>query len=647
MKKFKDTARSRARPLGVVATRREPRKAHESRQQFREKRPLDIHDRSSSLNLTANASSCVLGKRRRSASPEFNRPGESKRQCARSVLQHEFPFGDTNLACPVLDESDEPVIFKLSGLHVLSGQLNYHDGIWSTYRRNYIHVEDCCYSIKATSDKAGETLYLRKTPRSERIPILALALSIAVRSERRNGDVTPFKMRNTGRIHIGEPQIEMVRPHVPSVPDDSFVQAWAEGAERFPLSTGQALGITVSKQSWIRLNYPCATVDNGQRRSNQEMFYLCLSLQANTAKSKTETPDWTVVATCKALPFIVYGRSPMGLKKNHLKAKSESQPTAKIKKSGAAASKCRRSKLVTSDDDEKTPSKIKTNDKEGRAGLTGSGPRRRSSRITHKPTQYDEDSTELDETLETSSEDDHVSLASRADFDNYYRLPVAEDAIADEKMPELGNTWAMSHEESPKVPEFDETLLDPDLFSTSPGAVAAPKAPETNVDVQALKLMQGSPLNQDELLDFSTASFSPSAPNCNFPQLYRSAAETAGIGHWQAPKAPKGIYSLPSDLVNLTDPLHDLVGGPISEFDTVQDRLSSFRGEITPALPPNPPNTASIAPSDESYESEFNIFINTHMLENITNDETWPFRAPFEGQNCTFSLPDLHGPQFE
>lgn len=222
---------------------------------------------------------------------------------------------------------------------------------WTCYRRNYFSVT-CNYNLTSISNNAQ--LYIKRGGNQEVIKAIAMRISAAVdgpngksielvqHTPKRDAGpklkITPVRMlpapTTTGtdaQIHtVGHYATQMVsfhqtgqgpapflsmqfivepdpQPEPQPEPSGSNTQASNAPAYNPPPPSNQG---TTTHHTFERIQFKCATANNGKRRASQQYFHLIAEIVVDIRKEGANQPSWQTVAKRTSEKIVVRGRSP-------------------------------------------------------------------------------------------------------------------------------------------------------------------------------------------------------------------------------------------------------------------------------------------------------------------------------------------------
>ena len=198
-----------------------------------------------------------------------------RRNMNRTTAKTIRSFQETRAGAQVTDSNGEKVEFTLDGVITLNGGVLYNTvhSVSAIYHRNYIDVTDCRYSMSSNSESDTDgRLYVGERP------ISALLLDIrpwdAFCDEK---SATLKQTKNAERKLAGTPEPRRLAPYTE---EQEPSHGKANIANRFKISTGEAVPGFSGTCEWKRLGFGGGTPYNGDRRSKQGFYGLELFLYA-------------------------------------------------------------------------------------------------------------------------------------------------------------------------------------------------------------------------------------------------------------------------------------------------------------------------------------------------------------------------------
>ena len=254
------------------------------------------------------------------------KPTKIRRQVVRETKKKELQFHNTKQIELVLDSKSQPITFNIEGSLLVAGKTRWsmeYDRL-EIWKRNTFLVSNCSFSIHSAAAATNDTLFLQSqgsTPRS----ISGFALKISAHTLENDDvgeDVGLIRELNAKRGDKSPPRPCTLAPV--SDPRDKSSNNWISFTE-----------ITKSTScQWERVSFKKATRHNGPRRSEQNYSCLCLSLLAHVAKpGSPHEEEEIVVARRQTDGYIVWARSPAGLKENENDVPTSGPKKYKSKKS--------------------------------------------------------------------------------------------------------------------------------------------------------------------------------------------------------------------------------------------------------------------------------------------------------------------------
>lgn len=218
---------------------------------------------------------------------------------------------------------------------------------WTCYRRNYFSV-GCSYTLTPFTNNAQ--LYVKRGSSNELVKSIAVKISAAV--DGANGKIielvqhtpkrdagpkmkvkpvrmlpkpsnarTDSQIHHTGSYatpmmsyhqtgHVPAPYLSLqyvVEPEDSPEPNGSGPQSSsaAHYGQAQPTSQGSS-----TQHTFERIQFKCATANNGKRRASQQYFHLIAELLVDIRKEGVENPVWQTIAKRTSEKIVVRGRSP-------------------------------------------------------------------------------------------------------------------------------------------------------------------------------------------------------------------------------------------------------------------------------------------------------------------------------------------------
>ncbi|KAF2013020.1 p53-like transcription factor [Aaosphaeria arxii CBS 175.79] len=196
------------------------------------------------------------------------------------------------------------------------------DRVWTCYRRNYFAVS---VSFTLTPWVQNGRLYINRGGKTEQVQSLAVFLAAAVDGNQGK----PIELiQHTPKRDKG-PQLQMKKEllsptppgkahehsgyslssfHHTALPGPSLpLQNEAEAAHQYSPTSHANSNF---QHNFERIQFKCATANNGKRRAQQQYYHLIVELWANVQNPRDEEPIWVKIAARSSQPVVVRGRSP-------------------------------------------------------------------------------------------------------------------------------------------------------------------------------------------------------------------------------------------------------------------------------------------------------------------------------------------------
>lgn len=176
------------------------------------------------------------------------------------------------------------------------------DNDWTCYRRNYFSL-NCSFTLHPHTNVP---IHLIQGHGSAQI--YGWALSIAAVVDGIDGkpiDLVQHTPKRDKGPQEKPPRIPVQpRPHQPFYAGDSGVGS----TSRYDQGFGHPPNQPQSEATFERIQFKCATANNGKRRAAQQYYHLLVELFADVGGQQSER--WVKVATRMSAPMVVRGRSP-------------------------------------------------------------------------------------------------------------------------------------------------------------------------------------------------------------------------------------------------------------------------------------------------------------------------------------------------
>jgi meiosis-specific transcription factor NDT80 len=223
------------------------------------------------------------------------------------------------------------------------------EGKWTCYRRNYFSV-GCSYTLAPNID--GGQIYVKRNGNQERVKAIAIRISAAVDGQ--NGKSIELVQHTPKRDAGPKMRVKPVRmlPKPSNTTTQQIQQPLAYGHAHIMAfhPTGQVPAPTLSLQfvvdpepspepgtqtsqasnaatysaaqpqqtnpghetthTFERIQFKCATANNGKRRASQQYFHLIAELLVDLRKHDADQPAWHTIAKRTSGNIVVRGRSP-------------------------------------------------------------------------------------------------------------------------------------------------------------------------------------------------------------------------------------------------------------------------------------------------------------------------------------------------
>lgn len=200
---------------------------------------------------------------------------------------------------------------------------------WTCYRRNYFSVM-CEYCLDPDIKEPGLFLTWPDTSMAERVEALGVCISGKVAGD--NGQAIDLILHTPKRSKGPQlrPLIVKLSPHSSGAPPISLSSRSAEHGHGYRTTQpNQADQITTGAEegfservldfhsdpgqhiaNFERIQFKCATANNGKRRAAQQYFLIAVDLFGMIRTGQPSVTQWVKIATCPSVPLVVRGRSP-------------------------------------------------------------------------------------------------------------------------------------------------------------------------------------------------------------------------------------------------------------------------------------------------------------------------------------------------
>ncbi len=176
------------------------------------------------------------------------------------------------------------------------------DGEWTCYRRNYISAT-CSYSLANYTPGARIMLSQSGNPH---VDVHGFAMYVCG-TVSEDADQTMDLVQYTAKRDKG-PTLRIHK--VPMAPKGSGQHVAGSYGEGSPAGLSDGYGqVLPTEHNFQRLQYPSATMNNGNRRQTQQYFHLLIELWADIGGAQA-TGQYVRVAYRRSRRIIVRGRSP-------------------------------------------------------------------------------------------------------------------------------------------------------------------------------------------------------------------------------------------------------------------------------------------------------------------------------------------------
>lgn len=186
------------------------------------------------------------------------------------------------------------------------------DNDWTCYRRNYFQLS-CSYSLNPLVPTGN----LRLLHNGSSHPIHGFAVSIAAVVDGRDGrpiDLVQHTPKRDKGPQVKPERITLAPRPLPSVhgygSGSGDVLGPSGSRSLYDQSYGQNPNQPTTECTYERIQFKCATANNGRRRAAQQYYHLLVELCADLGSSLAESNRWVKVAHRISAPVVVRGRSP-------------------------------------------------------------------------------------------------------------------------------------------------------------------------------------------------------------------------------------------------------------------------------------------------------------------------------------------------
>jgi meiosis-specific transcription factor NDT80 len=179
------------------------------------------------------------------------------------------------------------------------------DNDWTCYRRNYFQLS-CSYTLHPLVPPTS--LHVIQNGASH--PVHAFAMSIAAVVDGRDGRAIDL-VQHTPKRDKG-PQIRPDRVTLAARPHPSgqgYGSGASDGSRHYDQNYGQNSNQPPTEYTYERIQFKCATANNGRRRAAQQYYHLLVELCVDIGSQMGEG-RWVKIAQRVSAPVVVRGRSP-------------------------------------------------------------------------------------------------------------------------------------------------------------------------------------------------------------------------------------------------------------------------------------------------------------------------------------------------
>jgi meiosis-specific transcription factor NDT80 len=280
--------------------------------------------------------------------PQSAQNGKGERECS------EFPFPELECCADLICEGHS-ITPDVKASMDKGFFWDPHDQKWTCYRRNYFSVH--CYYTLTPNIPNGRLFLKRSDGTMDLVQAIGIRVQAAVDApngktieliqhtpKRDAGPKTDVKMFNmmpamsdaltahqlSTPIHGYTQSQQLYRPTPTATGPSLAFQDYVEPPSPEEMATAQASrasgsagpGFLGGGQPQIanpgqetthlfeRIQFKCATANNGKRRATQQYFHLVAELHVDTRKAGDPVPQWNLVAKRTSDKVVVRGRSP-------------------------------------------------------------------------------------------------------------------------------------------------------------------------------------------------------------------------------------------------------------------------------------------------------------------------------------------------
>jgi meiosis-specific transcription factor NDT80 len=257
-----------------------------------------------------------------------------------------FPWPDLEAVCDVFSEGR--LVTPEIAAQVEKGFFqDPAEKRWTCYRRNYFSV-GCSYTLNPFAN--GGNLFVKRGTNQELVKAIGVRISAAVdgangktielvqHTPKRDAGpkmkVKPVRMlpkpsnaRTDAQVypsgsyapqmvayhqtgHVPAPNLPLqcvVEPETSPEPSGSAAQSSSSSPYGQPQPANHG---TVTQYTFERIQFKCATANNGKRRASQQYFHLIAELLVDIRKEGAEDAAWQTIAKRTSDKIVVRGRSP-------------------------------------------------------------------------------------------------------------------------------------------------------------------------------------------------------------------------------------------------------------------------------------------------------------------------------------------------
>ncbi|KAL9640670.1 MAG: hypothetical protein Q9164_000152 [Protoblastenia rupestris] len=439
-----------------------------------------------------------------------------------------FPFEATTVLAPIFDGKGQRVHVTMSATMKIGGQWYFEGDRRVIFRRNYIAITDCSYTLEGRSATEDPTLYLEKTSHGVKHGIFSLALEISGRAMDDGDDASLEQFPTAKRVNPHAPQAKTLRPRFFCRDDDISV---VDEACQFPESTGATSGIDADVHTWPRVQFAHGTRNNGVRRRNQGCYRLVLSLLAKWSKMGEDWEYCTRIAECATPELIVFARSPQGIKSGR-PDDTVVRRAKKVQKRNSGADQGKGLKLAPKteeDDDSDNLSEVSTAALAAKAEIPDCFAPRRSGRTRHVAGRFNENEMAPAREPRTAracgmKAEDSLSV-EEVDYLTAQRMLESghESNVPTTAMPDASG----HNDSSPGSSAFSNNPanLDPDLKDVEAGPWDTEARPEYNGEDNSISEQASSNDSSDHEIDVEEEDYQVAPVN---PDVWQPRDDQAG-----------------------------------------------------------------------------------------------------------------------